>query len=121
MKTWFISISLLLFLTSNSLYTWWLANYEIAFIDRETWKASNYTFLLTAIFIGERLSPGFLLREFLIISYGVLFFSFVITILTNNFLILNPYYLMAIVDFGTLLAVIIIMTTLGKEGYFDTE
>jgi len=89
-------------------------------LTKSNWRAFNYAFILSALYVFQRFGGNTNLQGQLIqVIYFVVIFTFVITLLVNRFLILNPYYLMAVVDIGTMLVTIFVLIAATNHGFLQ--
>lgn len=118
MKAWLIGFSLLAFIFSHTVFTYYLVSIHMEPGTKNLWRAYSYTFILAAVYIFQKSGlKTFLQSQLIEVTFFVVIFTFVITILTNNLLILNPYHLMGIVDSGTAMATIMILISAHRHGF----
>lgn len=118
MKTWLIGLCLLLFIVSHTVFMYYLQHIHMANGTKSLWRAYSYGFIssTTYIFIKTRIKT-FLQSQLIEVTFYVVVFTFIITILTQNFIILNPYHLMEVVDVGTGIATLIILISANRHGF----
>lgn len=118
MKTWLIGICLLLFIVSHTAFCYYLQNVHMINGHKNLWRSYSYTFILTTTYIFIKTGiKTFLQSQFIEVTFFVVVFTFIITILTQNFIILNPYHLMEVVDVGTGIATILILISAQRHGF----
>lgn len=119
MKSFLTGLCLFIFLGSHTAYTFYVQNYKIEYINRETWKSCSYAFIILSVFLATlKENYNTLQTSFIRISFLAVLFTFAITILTNLIIIRNPYFYMKIVDIGSIIATVIILTSAMRYGYF---
>lgn len=109
---------LLMFLISYNIYLYKEATIHMDSRILKLWNYYSLLFLLIGIFISERFMNNFYQKQFTIISWIILFVTITVIILTNHGYIQNPYYMLGIIDLGTLLVTGIILISGGRHGAF---
>lgn len=112
-------LCLLAFLTSHTLYTWILTSQFIDQCDRDLWKATNYIFIITTTYILIKIGvSNFLQSQLIEVIFFVVVATLLITVLTNTFIVLQPYKVMATIDLGTMIATLMILISAYRHGFF---
>lgn len=122
MKTWLMALALLAFSISHTTFIYRLSTVHMDEWVKSSWRAYNYLAIITSMFCFW-LSGNFtfIQKQFFGVTFVFVIFTLLITVLTNNLVILKPYPLIEVVDAGTALAVFTILTTFGYHGYFKCE
>ncbi len=118
MKTWLIGIALLLFVISHTIYTYFLANIKMTYLVKNNWRCYDYLGILVLIYIFQKTGTlSWLQSQLIEITFFIVFFTLVITLLTNYLIVKNPYHIMAIVDAGTILVTIMVLLSAQRHGF----
>lgn len=119
LKTFLLGLSLILFLVAYNHYLYRLAN---VYMDGAEQRIRNYwpiLFLLIVIFIFERTHTTYYQHLFLLTCWSVIFITIIVILLTNHGFITNPYYMLGMIDLGTLIATLMILISGGRHGAFN--
>lgn len=120
MKTWLIGVCLILFIISHTTFTYFLKHVPMLYSTKNLWRGYSYSFILMTTYIFQKIGlKNYLQSQLIEVTFFVVIFTFIITILTNNFIILNPYHLMEVVDIGTGIVTIIILISAQRHGFMQ--
>lgn len=118
MKAWLIGICLLVFIVSHTIFIWHLEHIHMMNATKNLWRAYSYGFIISTTYIFEKTNlKTFLQSQLIEVTFFVVIFTFLITILTENFIILNPYHLMEMVDIGTIIVTVMILISAQRHGF----
>jgi hypothetical protein len=118
-QTCFLGLSLILFLTTYSHYLYMLANTKMNNAEQRLRNYWPLLFLLTVIFAFERIQKTYYQTLFLLTCWSAIFITIIVILLTNHGYITNPYYMLGIIDLGTLIATLMILISGGRHGAFN--
>lgn len=120
MKTWLIGVCLILFIISHTTFTYFLKHVPMLYSTKNLWRGYSYSFILMTTYIFQKTGlKNYLQSQLIEVTFFVVIFTFIITILTNNFIILNPYHLMEVVDIGTGMVTIMILISAQRHGFMQ--
>ncbi len=121
-KTIFTGLVLLCFLVSYNLYLYKLATAVCDMHIMKLWSYYSIGGLMLGCFVSEWLEVDSYF-QFLFINVCKLVFLVTVSviILTHHRILINPYYGLSIIDFGTAIATLMILISGGRHGYFSNK
>lgn len=116
-KCFITALCLIIFLTSHTLFTYNVANFHFEVWERDLWKSYSYSFIFISMYILIKAGiTSYIQKQFIEVTFFCVLFTFVITLLTNNLVVTEPYKLMYVVDIGTILATVMILISAARHG-----
>lgn len=113
------ALCLIAFLTSHTVFTYNLSHVDMDTIYKSSWRAYSYSFIFISMYILIKAGiTSYIQKQFIEVTFFCVLFTFVITLLTNNLVITEPYKLMYVVDIGMILATVMILISAARHGLY---
>lgn len=117
-RSFWMGFAILLYTAIFNWYLYLVANIEMESRISNLWKFYLIGGILICLLISERNQKEYFQRLFTDAGWCMIFITIIVILLTNHGYIKNPYFMLSIIDCGTLMATLMLLTSGGRHGLF---